>query len=114
MARTIAALVLAVGALAWPCAPAPAATSPAALPSLAPMIREVASAVVNVAVVTATIPTKGIPLPLLSYGGSSLMLTLAAIGILIRVSDEAGTDAAPTGRVPARSAAPAAAHAHRE
>ncbi len=42
--------------------------------------------VVNVGVVTATLPITGITLPLLSYGGSSLVVTLAAIGILINIS----------------------------
>ena len=42
--------------------------------------------VVNIGVVTATLPITGITLPLLSYGGSSLVVTLAAIGILINVS----------------------------
>lgn len=43
-------------------------------------------AIVNVAVVTGSIPTTGIPLPLISAGGSSLVFTLAAIGILLNVS----------------------------
>jgi cell division protein FtsW len=35
-------------------------------------------------------PTKGIPLPLISYGGSSLLSTLALLGILMNVSEHAG------------------------
>lgn len=44
-------------------------------------------AAVNIAVVTAAVPTKGIPLPLLSYGGSSLLFTLTGVGILIGISE---------------------------
>ncbi len=33
------------------------------------------------------LPTKGLPLPLLSYGGSNLVVTLAGIGILLNVSE---------------------------
>jgi cell division protein FtsW len=43
----------------------------------------------NVAVVTGLIPTTGLPLPLLSYGGSSLIVHLAAIGVLLRLSKDA-------------------------
>lgn len=43
-------------------------------------------ALLNMAVVTATVPTTGIPLPFISYGGSSLVPTLFAIGILLNVS----------------------------
>jgi len=43
-------------------------------------------AAMNIAVVTASIPSTGIPLPLLSYGGSSLIITLAGVGILLGVS----------------------------
>lgn len=42
--------------------------------------------IVNVSVVIGLIPVTGITLPLLSYGGSSLTLTLASIGILLNLS----------------------------
>lgn len=42
-------------------------------------------AVFNTAVVTGLLPTKGLPLPLVSYGGSNLMITLAAVGLLLRI-----------------------------
>ena len=42
--------------------------------------------VVNIGVVTATLPITGITLPLISYGGSSLVVTLAGIGILLNIS----------------------------
>ena len=43
-------------------------------------------AFVNMAVVMGMVPTKGLALPFLSYGGTSLITTLAAIGILLNVS----------------------------
>lgn len=50
----------------------------------------VGQALVNMAVVTSTIPVTGLPLPLISYGGSSLVFTLAALGILINISSNLG------------------------
>jgi cell division protein FtsW len=49
----------------------------------------VAQALFNISVVLALVPTKGIPLPFISYGGSSLVPTLAAVGILLNVSQHA-------------------------
>lgn len=40
-------------------------------------------AIINIAMVLGLLPVIGIPLPLISYGGSSLMVTLVALGILI-------------------------------
>ena len=50
----------------------------------------VAQALFNISVVLSLVPTKGIPLPLISYGGSSLVPTLAAVGILLNVSQHSG------------------------
>ena len=42
--------------------------------------------ILNILVVTGTIPTTGITLPFLSYGGSSLMVSMISIGIILNVS----------------------------
>ena len=42
--------------------------------------------IVNMAVVLGLLPTKGLTLPLISYGGSSLVMTLAGIGVLLNIS----------------------------
>ncbi len=41
---------------------------------------------VNVGVSTGLLPTKGLPLPFLSYGGSSMLFNLAAIGLILNMS----------------------------
>jgi cell division protein FtsW len=46
-------------------------------------------ALLNVSVTVALLPTKGIPLPFISYGGSSLVVTLCACGVLLNVSQHA-------------------------
>lgn len=46
----------------------------------------IVQALLNVAVVTATAPATGIPLPFISYGGSSLVVSLASVGLLLSVS----------------------------
>jgi cell division protein FtsW len=40
----------------------------------------------NISVVLSMVPTKGIPLPLISSGGTSLFFTLAGIGVLLNIS----------------------------
>ena len=50
----------------------------------------VVQAFMNISVVLGLIPNKGIPLPLISSGGSSLVSTLASLGILMNVSEHAG------------------------
>lgn len=44
------------------------------------------SALLNMGVATAALPTTGLPLPFISYGGTALIVNLAAIGILLSVS----------------------------
>lgn len=46
----------------------------------------VGQALANISVVLGLLPTKGIPLPLVSYGGSSLLMSLSALGILLNIS----------------------------
>ena len=58
-------------------------------------------AVINVGVVTGILPTTGLPLPLVSYGGSSLLWNLSGIGILAAVSRETGQS--PSSLAPAKS-----------
>lgn len=48
----------------------------------------VTQALFNISVVLSLLPTKGIPLPFISYGGSSLIPTLAAMGILLNISQQ--------------------------
>ena len=43
-------------------------------------------AVVNIGVSIGAFPTKGLPLPFVSYGGSALMFNLAAVGLLLNIS----------------------------
>jgi cell division protein FtsW len=46
-------------------------------------------ALINFAVVLGMVPTKGIPLPFISYGGSSLLVMLLATGVLLNISQQA-------------------------
>jgi len=46
------------------------------------------NALINVAVVTASVPTKGLPLPFVSFGGSSLIFSLIGVGILLNISTQ--------------------------
>ena len=48
----------------------------------------VVQALMNISVVLALMPTKGIPLPFISYGGSSLFVTLASVGVLLNITQQ--------------------------
>jgi cell division protein FtsW len=50
----------------------------------------VVQALINMSVVVGIAPTKGFPLPMISFGGSSLLSTLASLGMLLSVSENEG------------------------
>ena len=52
-------------------------------------------AAINIAVVTHSMPTKGISLPFVSYGGSSLIFTLVSVGLLLNVAAHPACDTLP-------------------
>jgi cell division protein FtsW len=68
-------------------------------------------AFINIGVNMGVLPTKGLTLPLMSYGRSSLIVTIAWVGVLLRVYHEAtaGNRSAVASRARATSDAPAAA-----
>jgi len=45
----------------------------------------------NISVVTGIIPTTGLPLPFLSYGGSALVVNLGVVGVLLNVASQMQT-----------------------
>lgn len=69
----------------------------------------------NLAVAMAIMPTKGLTLPFISYGGSSLLVTAASMGVLLSISRRKGSAAAaraslePSGPAPSASAVVATA-----
>jgi cell division protein FtsW len=65
----------------------------------------VVQALFNISVVLSLVPNKGIPLPFISYGGSSLVPTLFAVGVLLNISQNAGAGAATGGGATERQSA---------
>ena len=61
---------------------------------------------INMGVNTGMLPTKGLTLPLLSYGRTSVVVTLAAIGMLLRIHHEVGVATARRGPRRRREAPP--------
>lgn len=45
-------------------------------------------AIINIAVVTGSMPVTGVPMPFISYGGTSLVINLMAMGILLNISSQ--------------------------
>jgi cell division protein FtsW len=58
--------------------------------ALSVTVSVVVQALVNISVVLGLLPNKGIPLPFISYGGSSLLSTLLLMGMLLSVSEHLG------------------------
>ena len=61
-------------------------------------------ALFNISVVLGLLPTKGIPLPFVSYGGSSLLINLIGMGILLNVSQHASASHVVTTTLPTADA----------
>ena len=53
----------------------------------------IVQALFNISVVTSILPAKGIPLPFISYGGSSVVVTLIGVGLLLSISRQGGNAA---------------------
>jgi cell division protein FtsW len=49
-------------------------------------------AVLNIGVVTVVLPTKGLPLPFVSAGGTSMLLSAAAVGVLLNIARQTSSD----------------------
>lgn len=47
-------------------------------------------AVINIGVVTGCLPTKGLPLPFISFGGSSLVMSMVSVGVLANIAQHTG------------------------
>jgi cell division protein FtsW len=88
-ALAVLTLFAALGVVGWRIARR-APTPFASLLAFMLTLHIVLQAAVNVAVVAGVVPTKGIPLPFFSFGGSSLCFTMAGVGILLRIANERG------------------------
>ncbi|MEB3233413.1 MAG: FtsW/RodA/SpoVE family cell cycle protein, partial [Leptolyngbyaceae bacterium] len=53
----------------------------------------IGQSILNIGVATGALPTTGLPLPLISYGGSSMLSSLITAGLLVRVARELDGDA---------------------
>jgi len=84
------AVVLAFGLLLWRGARAAVRASDrfGTLLGIGIITGIIVQALFNISVVTSILPAKGIPLPFISYGGSSVMVTLFAVGILLNISQQ--------------------------
>lgn len=87
------AIVLAFGLLLWRGART-ALTAPdrfGTLLGIGLITGIIAQALFNISVVISILPAKGIPLPFISYGGSSVLITLIGVGILLSISRYSGS-----------------------
>jgi cell division protein FtsW len=55
------------------------------------MVLMMGQALLNIGVATGALPTTGLPFPLISYGGSSMIASLLTAGLLVRAAREIGT-----------------------
>ncbi len=69
------------------------------------MVLMVGQALLNIGVATGALPTTGLPFPLISYGGSSMISSLLTAGLLVRVAREGGAEVLPMRRRRAESSA---------
>jgi cell division protein FtsW len=69
------------------------------------MVLMVGQALLNIGVATGALPTTGLPFPLISYGGSSMISSLLTAGLLVRVAREGGADVLPMRRQRAEGSA---------
>ncbi|MFZ2656973.1 MAG: putative peptidoglycan glycosyltransferase FtsW [Victivallales bacterium] len=53
-------------------------------------------AVINIGVISGSFPTKGIPAPFISYGGSNLMMSIVCVGLLLSIAMDSGTGNEPS------------------
>lgn len=63
----------------------------------------IVQALFNISVVTSILPAKGIPLPFISYGGSSVVISLIGVGILLSISRLGGSQIKEPSRAPQRN-----------
>ncbi len=73
----------------------------------------VGQAVLNIGVVSGSLPVTGVPLPFISFGGSSLVLSYIAVGILLNISQYAHPEETVVERHPARHSPAAGARGGR-
>jgi cell division protein FtsW len=64
-------------------------------------------ALVNMGAVTSSLPITGVPLPLVSFGGTSLIVSLAAMGVLLNIAKQGEDGPTPRHRRKRRNARPA-------
>ncbi len=62
-------------------------------------------AIINMSVAMGLVPTKGLTLPFISYGGSSLIMLMGASGLLLSISAQAQSGRRVPGRKPTRELA---------